>query len=207
MISSRYALPVILLLALALVPTVIHSYIGARVDDGFTVHAIDAQIDGWRSEPTSRKASWVEPTFDTTDWEERRYHGLDGENVLLFITRSYDLKRLYHHPEIGLLRGVDLISTGSRRLSGNTDLILHIFKSRVGNDIAAYALLYDGYFIENPITMQLKASFEMLFSRRKPMTLFLAYEKDVPVNAHFESTGAATILSAAINSFLSQHSR
>ena len=205
MISHRYALPVILLLSLALVPTVIHSYLESVVNDGFTADAIDRDLDGWRSVQSGRKAAWVKETFDTEDWIERRYQDPNGKSVLLFVARSYDLKRLYHHPEIGLLRGVDLISTGSQRLSANTDVIIHTFRRRVGDGVAVYALLYEENFIENPVVMQLKTSFELLFSPRKPMTLFLVYEEDVPGLAKFESSDAATILLAAIKSFLSQN--
>ena len=34
-----------------------------------------------------------------------------------------------------------------------------------------YTLLYDGQFVENPIRFQLVNALELLFSRRKPMTL------------------------------------
>ena len=204
MISSRYALPVILLLALALVPTIIHSYIGATVVDGLTTRAIEVQFDRWQSEPTSRKASWVEPTFDTSDWMERRYHGPDGENVLLFVARSYDLKRLYHHPEIGILRGVDLESEGTVQLPPRPDVKVHIFRERVGGGMAGYALMYDGRFVENPVAMQLQSSLEMLFSPRKEMTLFLVYEDDLPRGSDFGESGAAHILMQAIDRFNGQ---
>ena len=52
MISSRYAAATALLVALALVPTVIHSYLGVTVDDGVRVRSIPETVDGMSSRPT-----------------------------------------------------------------------------------------------------------------------------------------------------------
>ncbi len=52
MISSRYALIVGLLLGLALVPTVIHSYYGLMDQDGLATAAVDAEFDGFQASPS-----------------------------------------------------------------------------------------------------------------------------------------------------------
>jgi hypothetical protein len=205
MISSRFLIPVSLLIVLALVPTVIHYYAAATTDDGLTVNAINRSIEGFRVESTARRARWVEETFASKDWFENRYTGVNGESVLLFVARSYDLKRLYHHPEIGILRGVDLEREKVVKIASMPDIPIHFLRKRSGAGVAAYVLLYDGEFVENPIIMQLKTSLEMLFSASKPLTLFFVYDSMLQRDSGFEASPAAPVLAEAINSFSLQN--
>ena len=74
MISSRYSLPVVLLLILALLPTIIHSYLGSEYDDGKSVHSIPTVLAGFSSEPYLRhKDPWVKSQYGSEDWIERIY--------------------------------------------------------------------------------------------------------------------------------------
>jgi len=206
MISSRFLMPVMLLIVLALVPTVIHYYAAATTDDGLTVNAINRSIEGFRVESTARRARWVEETFASNDWLENRYTDADGAKALLFVARSYDLKRLYHHPEIGILRGVDLERGNIIRIASLPGIPIHFFRERSGAGAAAYVLLYDGEFVENPIIMQLKTSLQMLFSPSKPLTLFFVYDSILQRDSGFEVSPAAPVLAEAINSFSLQDS-
>ena len=57
MTSARYALPVALVLMLALIPTVIHSYLGLKTDDGLSVKNIKSVLDNFQfntHKPTTR---------------------------------------------------------------------------------------------------------------------------------------------------------
>ena len=206
MISSRFLIPVMLLIVLALVPTVIHYYAKATSHDGLTTQVVNRPFDGFTDEPTARRAQWVEDTFASKDWFENRYTGVSDERVLLFVARSFDLKRLYHHPEIGILRGVDLEKEKVVKIASMLDIPIHFLRKRTGAGVAAYVLLYDGEFIENPITMQLKRSLEMLFSARKPLSLFFVYDSMLQRDAGFEASPAAHILAEAINRFSLQDS-
>jgi len=206
MISSRFGVAVSILLALAIVPTVIHGYVGARADDGLVTGTIDTTLGGLTSEPTRRRAAWVTEIFDSDDWIERRYRAPDGAEALLFVARSYDLKRLYHHPELAVLYGIDLKEGGTVPLPGMPDVPVHLLTNRIENrnGLGAYTLLYDGRFIENPIALQLRTSWELLFTPRRPMTLFLVYDRDLPPVASFQESPGAIVLEGAIHSFLSQ---
>ena len=199
-----YVIVVSILLAVALVPTIIHSYIGVKVADGFSTSAISITLADFSSNSTNRRATWVKDTFASRDWIERRYKGQNGENILLFVARSYDVKRLYHHPEIGVLRGVDLKKEGIERLGGISDVPVHILKSRRGKGLAAYVLLYDGEFIEKPILWHLKTSVEFLFNPGKAMTLFLVYDEGTENFASMAESPAVKILDEAVKSFLFQ---
>jgi hypothetical protein len=155
------------------------------------------------SHATERRATWVEKTFDTNDWIERRYTG-PGNNILLFAVRSFDLKRLYHHPEIGVLRGVDVQMEGIQKLKGMADVPAYVLKNRQGKGLAAYVLLYEGQFIENPVMTQISTSVKLLFSKRKAMTLFLVYDEHAHNDISLEQSPASKILETAITSFHSQ---
>lgn len=203
MISARFAIVVSILLTVALVPTIIHNYIGAIADDGLKASAISNTLAGFSSNTTARRASWVKETFDSFDWIERKYTGSHGENVLLFVARSYDLKRLYHHPEIGLLRGVSLRREEIIQIPG-MNVPIHVLKSPTGKGIAAYVLLYDGQFVKNPIHQQVLTSIKLLFSTKKPMTLFFVYDSETHHGASLELSPAINVLVAAVNSFFSQ---
>lgn len=175
MISSRYAAATAFVVALALVPTVIHSYLGLTVDDGVVVRAIPETVDGMSSRPTDRRAEWVASRFDTADWIERTYRA-GAEEVTVFAGRSFDAKRLYHHPELALLRGNTTTPAGIARVQSAPHVPLHVITtSRAGKTgIAVYALLAEGAFVENPIAYQLRTSARLLVSGRRPMTLIMA---------------------------------
>ena len=94
MISARYAPGVAVLLALALIPTVRNTYVDARVKDGRSVAAIPMMIGGELGVSTQRGAGWAKDALAADDAIERKY----GPDITLFAARSFDAKRLYHHP-------------------------------------------------------------------------------------------------------------
>jgi hypothetical protein len=204
MISTRYAVPTIVLLALALVPTTIHTYVGAEVTDGLKTTAIPGILDGMPSAPTERRQGWMWNNFQSTDWIERSYKA-GNQDVLLFVARSFDAKRLYHHPELAALRGTETKPAGVTRLAARPDVPLHVLRTSKDNrrGVGVYALLYNGRFIDDPITFQLRTSLELLVSGRKPMTLFLASDLSGDPRA-VDRAPATQVLLAALASFESQ---
>jgi hypothetical protein len=204
MISSRHAPWVAVLLAVALVPTAIHSYWGATAADALKASAIPAMLDGMPSVPTERRAAWVKNTLGSEDWIERTYR-VDGAEVLVFVGRSYDAKRLYHHPELALLRGTETGPAGVARAPARPDVPLHLLTTKRdgAQGLAAYALLYDGRFVEDPIAFQLRTSAELLVGGRKPMTLFLASDLRGDVTQP-EKAPATRVLLGAIRAFETQ---
>jgi hypothetical protein len=201
MISARYAAPVAVLLALALVPTVIHSYRGAAVVDGLRAEAIPPRLGDMGSSPTSRRPAWVKDKFDTDDWIERTYK-VDQRDVQLFVARSYDAKRLYHHPELALLRGTQTTPGPVAHATARPDVPLHTIRTtrdgRTG--VAVYALLYDGGYINNPILFQLRTSAALLVSGRRPLTLFMASDLSGDPD-RLDEAPATRVLLAAIEAF------
>jgi hypothetical protein len=200
MFSSRFAPVVLVLLALAAVPTVIHSYRDSRVADGRTTAAIPARLAGDAGVATKRRASWGEDRLSSSDWFERRYAG--PPDVKLAVARSFDAKKLYHHPELAIDYGPGYMPATTVRLPQRPDVPVHLLRSSQGQGrrVALYTLLYDGQYIENPIAFQLRASFRALFSARRPMTIFFAAQ-DLAEGGKVESSRAATLLLAAMTEF------
>ena len=204
MISARYAGFVAALVAIALIPTTIHTYLGTVVADGLTVAAIPDVLDSMPSRPTERRPAWVRNNLDSTDWLERVYT-VGGKEVTLFASRSYDAKRLYHHPELAVLRGTETTPAGVIRLETRPNLPVHLLKTEKDGrrGLAMYVLEYDGRFIENPVAFQLRTAAELLVTGRKAMTLILASDlAGEPKNP--DQAPAAALLLAAVSRFEAQ---
>jgi hypothetical protein len=200
MLSTRFAVPVIVLLALAAIPTVIHSYFDSSVHDGRSARAIPAQLGGEFGIDAKRRANWGDERFASDDWVDRRY-GRSPE-VKLVVARSFDAKKLYHHPELAVDYGESYETATTIRLPQRTDIPVHVLRrdSSNGSRVALYALHYDDGYVENPILFQLRTSFRSLFSRRMAMTLFFTAQ-DLPADAGVGSSRAAALLIAAIETF------
>jgi hypothetical protein len=204
MISARYALPVLLLLGLALVPTMIHAYVGLTVDDGRDAAAVGWTLAGLQGASTSRSPAWVRDNYDSDDWIERRFTGAEGR-ATVFVARSFDPKRLYHHPENGVLHGRVFESRGTRPLPQMPDVPVHVLGSEgQGMELAVYALLYDGRFIDNPYLFQARTSWDLLIRGRRPMTLFLVHDASNRPEVSFENSLAVRVLHEAIQRFIAQ---
>jgi hypothetical protein len=204
-IAPRFSLPVALLLGLALVPTIIHQYVGLAVSDGRTTEAVDMNLAGLSGTATGRKASWVIGKFDSNDWIERWYT-IPDERIQLLVVRSYDLKRLYHHPELAIVQADDLMSRGVVRLSQRQSVPIHVLESRQTDrrGIALYALHYDSEFVDNAISFQLRTAASLLIGGRRQMTLFFVHDSDVPPDSPLDDLPATRVLLGAVDSFMGQ---
>jgi hypothetical protein len=203
--AGRFSLPVAVLLGLALIPTIIHQYLGLAVRDGRVAAAVDMDLAGLKGVATGRKATWVLEKFDSSDWIERWYTAPD-ERVQLLVVRSYDLKRLYHHPELAIVQTDDLSPRGIVRLPQRESVPLHLLESSrtEGHGVAMYALHYDSEFVDNPMRFQIRTAASLLMSGRRPMTLFFVHDSDVPRDAPIEGLYATRVLLGAVDSFLGQ---
>lgn len=206
MISFRYLPATCVLLALALVPTIIHSYSNDAGDDGRRTDAIPTELAGYTSRPSDRNATWGQRRFDSHDWVEREYRDVArGHEVTLTVVRSYDAKSVYHHPELAVAYGVSFVGQQVSRLPQRPDVPVHVLKPSPGVPAsAAYVLHYDARFVENPIAFQIRTAGELLFTRRKPMTLFFVVDEDA-AGDQWEDAPAATVLLAAVDAFLKRN--
>ena len=202
MMSPRYAPALCLLLACALVPTVIHSYVGATSTDGRVVRAIPTELAAFNGTATPRNAGWGRSHFESDDWFERAYRNGAGE-VILTVVRSYDTKRLYHHPELDIAYGTAFVSNDLRRLRGGA-VPVTLLRTSDRRAVALSVLHYEDEFVEHPYRLQVRTAAELMVSPRKPMTLFFAVQYGVPPDADIESLPAARVLLAAVDQFIAQ---
>lgn len=200
--STRYAGAVALLLVLALVPTVLHGYLGMRQDDGRRVAEMTAppnfvELVGARA----RNADWAERRLATRDFSERTFATPQGE-VRLSVARTYDAKKVYHHPELAISYGLDLPVKSVEYLEGLPGVPVHVLRAAPGGPrkVVLYALHYGEGFVDDPLWFQFRLAGEMLVGGRKPMTLFFLTADD-PGTSSLEGTWAARVLEGAIAQF------
>lgn len=204
MICDRYIPVVAGLLCLALVPTVIHSYVGLERRDERSARLSVPALDGSPVRVTDRKAPWVRRVFKTDDWSEQRYR-LDGRDLTLFVARSYDAKALYHHPELALVRGVDLGSQGTLAFPALPGVPVHALAERKERGTSVlYVLEYDGSYVDNPILLQVRTAAEQLLAGRKPLTLILVTDPRPAAGVRLAESSAARLLAEAVRSYDSQ---
>jgi hypothetical protein len=201
-ISPRYGAAACLVIAAALVPTVIHSYMGVVVKDGLQTASIPATLDGYTSIPSGNDADWGRRHFESEDWFDRVYSS--GPNqVRLTVVRSYDLKRLYHHPENDVARGAGLAVHELIALPGLVDVPVHLLQTDDRErGSAMYALHYGDGFVADPLWFQVSLAGELLFSGRRPMTLLFAHDVRGDKGPDPQTYPSATVLRAAIRSFV-----
>ncbi len=193
MISTRYLHTIGGIFALALIPTVMHTYVGMSHEDGRTTGAIAHQLAGFEGVATSRSPAWVKNVYESDDFIERRY----GGDVTLFVARSYDLKALYHHPELAIAHGLSYDSASIAPASTPSRTVpVHVLTGSGG--LAAYVLLYNGQFVENPFWFHASQAFSMLFTPGAPMTLFFAHGPGAPDALNSPVT---RVVLAAVESF------
>jgi hypothetical protein len=202
MLSSRYAPAVCVALVLALIPTVIHSYAGLVVADGRTTASIGSILGDYSSVPTDRDGDWGRRRFESHDWFEREYVSTT-DRVVLTVVRSYDLKSLYHHPELGVAyHRASFTSNEVGTLPQHPDMPIHVLSNENEGPVGLYVLHYDGRFVDEPIRFQIRTAGELLFSGRKAMTLFFVRDDAVPAGVAPLDIPASRLLVAAVQQFL-----
>lgn len=201
-VDRRYQWPIVGLLLVAFVPTYVHSYRGATIDDGRRTAAIDLRLDGSEAQATDRKAEWVQRRFDATDWIEREYG-----NRRLFVARSLDIKSLYHHPELAVAYGQQQVYEGWRLSDARPDMPIHVLAARGDGRRGVYALLYGrDRFVAQPLWFHVRLAGELLARPREPMTLFFVTEPSRSASAsdRLEDWPSVRLLFAAVASFEGQ---
>jgi hypothetical protein len=205
MISPRYALAICVLVAMALVPTLIHSYSTDVASDGLLTSAIPRTLVGYGSTATSRHETWGQRRFESTDWTERAYRA-QGDEVVLTVVRSFDHKSLYHHPELAVAYSSGFAGLQTTRVPDRPEIPVMVLSPGAGSRARAMYVLHSaGRFIEDPVLFQIRTATELLVARRKPMTLFFVLDPSAPENQRLDTLPALRILFAAIDSFFQQN--
>jgi hypothetical protein len=195
MIATRYLPALTVILALACVPTVVHTYMGRTVGDARDLNQIPRQLLNLDSQPGRHSASWVLDEYGTAYFIVLHY----GPKMTLFVARSYDAKGLYHHPELGVAHGDAYGRATVIRTPERPDIPVFRLQAEDGKQ-SVYALLYGEAFLANPMRFQLRNSLELLVRPRSPMTLFFVRQTSAPT----PRVAPESLLLAAIDSFRAQ---
>ena len=198
MISTRFAAPTFVLTSLALVPTVLHTYMNDKLRAETRLEQLAVQVDTDSGQQTERTTEWALRKFDTDDWMQRAY--FNGE-VVLTIVRTYDPKRIYHHPELAVAYPDDYLPEHVLRVPARSTVPVHVLTGQ--NDSAdrrsMYVLEYDGTYVVDPLRFQLRSAFQSLFSARKPMTLIYVHERAHARRDDAQTSRGARVLVAALD--------
>jgi hypothetical protein len=201
-ISSRFVPAVCVLVAVALIPTYIHSYAASTVQDGRTTASIPGSLAQYQGTTSGRNATWGKRRFDSNDWTERIYRS-SGDEVKLSVIRSFDPKTLYHHPELAVSYGPSWVNTEVRRLARRPDIPVHVLYTDVSDrTLGLYALHYGDAFVSDPIRFQFRTAAELLFSGRRAMTLFFLTDENVAPGIDIDNLPSIELFFDAIEHFV-----
>lgn len=195
MISRRYVGALMAVLVLALGATLRGSYFPPTGDWApLTAQQLPADVAGVRGVEKVRTGGWIAETYGAQSWAERTY-AVGGDEVGVFVVRSFDMKKLYHHPELGVLRG-NTFQPGHALTLGDASQTVHVLQNTTSGASAVYALVHDGAWIGNPYRLQVSSALTSLWTGRRPLTLVFVYG---PVLADGVPTPfAADLLRAAV---------
>ena len=203
--ATRYARLTLVLVLVALVPTVVNSYLGSTEDAGPRLATVVPEtIDGFTSAPTDRREASIQRSFSASDWVERRYTGPGGEATLL-VVRSFDMKRVYHHPELAVASMEFRAPRLETVASPLGDIAVHVLEdARQG--MVAYTLIYGDETVAAPLWFQLRVAPELLLRGRRPLTLALAVDRAFQTDGAVSLTDspAVTLVTAATDAIRRQ---
>jgi hypothetical protein len=179
------------LLALALVPTIRHGYLGyVEAAPKVTGAALPSALTGTTGVVRTSPPAWMPDTFSEDSSAEASYDVTGVGRLTLVVARGYDLKKLYHHPELGVLRGHSFEPARQATLAGGDPVF--VLENRADQQQSAvYALIYDDVWVGNPYLLQASSAVTSLWARRRPLTLVFVHG---PVLKDGEPTAAVTEL-------------
>jgi len=174
--SRRHLWPLVITLCVSLVPTLQYGYDGhPREASKITQTSLPAAVGGLAGLPKDRTGGWLQATYGADSWAERTYNVPGAGSIGLFVARGFDMKKLYHHPELGVMRGHQFEPQRTQVLDGDADQVVHVLQGAAGQESAAYVLLYDGRWVSNPYALQLSSAVTTLWTGPRPLTLIFAY--------------------------------
>ena len=198
MIAARYARPVAVLIAIALIPTVLHSYVGASSADGRRAERLPSELSGLYGASTPRGGRWAMQALDAEEAIERQY----GPELTLVVARSYDVKGLYHHPELVVAYRLRFDTHTTVRFDQQPTIPVHVLTGP--GRTAAYVVQSGDRFVDDPLAFEMRSVFSAMFSARRQATLFFVHGREEHMPIRFDSPTIALLLSA-VQSLQSQH--
>jgi hypothetical protein len=191
---TKYGITVAGLCAVTLVPVVMHSYVDVRSDDGRQLQRLAPNLAGLQGVDTARGGRWAMAALDADQAIERAY----GPDLTLFAARSYDAKRLYHHPELVVTYGQEFDTSSVMRFAPRAEIPVHVL-SAAGRQ-AVYVVESGGTYIDNGLMYEVQTALAALIEPRRPVTLLFVHGRPEPGALSIQSPAVA-LLFDAIDSF------
>jgi hypothetical protein len=202
MTSTRYFLPALLLLLLALVPTVFNFYRGLPVTTTGFAESLPLELGEMAGADTGRRPADVNRIFQTEDWVERVYTDGNSRQIILFLARGYDARPFFHYPEGGVLWW--RWSTREHKTkwmdgpSGPVQTNELFLRSPNLTTRALYVFMIGGKPAENPYLSILKQVPRMLMGKREPYHLIFVHESGNPAGKGSDQA-MESLLTAALD--------
>jgi hypothetical protein len=173
-VSKRYAGHVLVCVVPVLVIVVIHSYIGLQVEDCRELSGLFPNAAGDTSSP--RRDARMREVFDAVQWEEGTLDTTVPASQMKFsIIRSYDPKKIYHHPEISLVRGATPARRDVEYIDAEGERVpVHraYYNPASTTALVAFILIYHSRPVDNPYLSQIRSAPLQFVRGSYPMTLF-----------------------------------
>lgn len=206
--SSRYATATLIAILLALVPTIVNTYLGRRVVEGPPLaDALPPSLLGRFAEPTTRRAATIQREFASDDWAERAYGSFAEGSVAVLAVRSYDMKRLYHHPELALSNHEYEASRVVSVASSAGPLDVHVLPGMNGTGVAAYALVYEGTTVANPFVFQVRVAPRLLLTGQRPLLLVFAEDTGAPADSELATSVPVRAVAETVTALMAARER
>ena len=178
--SLRYVRPLGLVLALASVPVLVHSYIGVAAESCADPEALLSGVEA--TQPSASRAEFLRSEMHASAFAETLVAGSqEGSGFRSLVLRSWDPKRLYHRPAQRLLKGSVVKGTHWEGLDsddGKLPIQVVDYEDLIISGhapVAAYLLVYAGEPVSNPYLAQLRSSLRQLVFGKQPMPLYFVY--------------------------------
>jgi exosortase len=204
-VSARYALPLLALCALALVPVARNVYAQRRIDD--CAHPV-ALVPGSGIHDPERRAQRereMREQFEAFAFREGVLRARDrpdaGADLAWSIVRTFDPKRVYYRPEYWLSGHGEAIESGIDPLDvAGRSLPLHRVRLETRGEhvhVAGYLLVYGGEPVADGMRAQLAAAPQLMLRGPRPMTLYYAQALSAPDDLEATSDALARWLAAS----------
>ncbi len=179
LLARRWAPHVCVLLSVAMLPVVLHGYVGVESDD--CAHATAVAPPWAPGDSTTGRAAYIDGLMKPSQWREGTLRDSDGTALNYVIARSFDAKHLYYRPEYKLVQKARPASHEIVWIEMDDESVpVHrpIYQKRIRNPLiglAAYVILYDGVPVENPYRTQLLSAPLQIVRGRLPTTLLFVW--------------------------------
>jgi hypothetical protein len=173
-LSTRFAIPLLVIYGLAAVPVALHSFAEPRRDDCERPGALPR----WESDAGER-GRWLRERYGAFQWSEGSFEA--GQALFSHVyLRSYDVVQLLNRPENSIVqvipdhRTLEWIETER----GAVPIHRAIYESRsdrTTRTLAGYLLIFEGEPLARATFAQLLSAPRQLLLGRSPMTLLLIH--------------------------------